>query len=77
MQGWTTPGPGVESEASVVQSSYPKPAADSVRPDSTSITSTVIFEGRSKEGKPVGLQFESSVTPGQQTLFVIRQIRAY
>lgn len=63
------------SMAGVVESSEPKRGADSVQPEDTKIISSVVFEGHGTEGKPVRLQFQSSATPGRQTLYVIKQIK--
>lgn len=73
IQGWTTPAVGA-FKAGVVNSSKGKDGYNAATTNGGSIQSPNIFEGKDKAGNKASFRIHVSAAPGQETLYVIKEV---
>ncbi|KAI0295286.1 hypothetical protein BC826DRAFT_291736 [Russula brevipes] len=71
--GWTNPTFG-SYKAGVTESSKGKDGYEVANPYGGSILSKNVFEGKDKRGKPAKFRIHVSAAPGQDALYVIKQV---
>ncbi|GJE99082.1 hypothetical protein PsYK624_153230 [Phanerochaete sordida] len=71
--GWTNPEVGA-FKAGVVNSAQGVDGYNAATPEGGALTSNVIFQGKDKAGNPAKFRINVSAAPGQETLYVVKQI---
>ncbi|GJE99081.1 hypothetical protein PsYK624_153220 [Phanerochaete sordida] len=71
--GWTNPELGA-FKAGVVQSAKGVDGYNAATPVGAALTSDVVFQGKDKDGNPAKFRINVSAAPGQETLYVVKQI---
>lgn len=73
VQGWTNPASG-SFKAGVVESGKGIDGYNAASPTGGSLLSDTVFEGKDKDGNKAQFRIHLSAAPGQETLFVIKQV---
>lgn len=73
LQGWAAPTAG-SFKAGVVGSSKPKDGYESATSEGKALMSNTIFQGKDKDGNKASFRIHVSAAPGQEALYVIKQV---